>query len=99
MNKLEKRKMFVFAITLLLLPGILFGGDDDFVLPFLDMIKTWISGNVGLTGAILVMIISIVWAIAGGGFGKILVGFIFSIFIGSALFWAEKAFNLGQTFA
>jgi type IV secretory pathway VirB2 component (pilin) len=84
---------------MLIVPIMSFGANDEFVVPFKDLIVTWIQGNVGLTIAIIIMIVSIIAGIAGGGFGVIGKGFILSIFIGAAVFLAEQSFNIGTSFS
>lgn len=96
MKNLNKKIIF---LLLLMLPAFLFGAENDvFILPFKEMIQTWMQGDVGLTVAIVIMVISVLWGAAGGGFPVIGKGFLLSIIVGGVIFFAEKAFELGKGF-
>jgi len=102
MNKLiKKHGLFLGLLMMCFLPSFVFGAvaSDDFVVPFKDMVIAWMKGNVGLTAAILVMIIAVIWGAFGGGFQVIGKGFVFSVLIGAIVFFADKAFSLGAAFA
>lgn len=96
MKNLNKKIIF---LLLLMLPAFLFGaGDDAFILPFKEMIQTWMQGEVGLTVAIVIMVISVLWGAAGGGFPIIGKGFLLSIIVGGVIYLAQKAFEIGIEF-
>lgn len=98
---LSRNKKILMLALIALLPMFSFasGTSDAFVVPFQTLLKNWMTGNVGLTIAIIIMIISVVWGAFGGGFGVIGKGFILSILVGGVVYFAEKAFDLGSAFA
>ena len=98
MKKGNKKFLIPILVLFMILPNLLFGASDDFVLPFKDLVVTWMKGNVGLTIAIITMVISIIWGFAGGGFGIIGKGFLLSILVGGVVWIAEKAFDIGASF-
>lgn len=97
---MEKNKKIILMLLMLLAPLFVFGAEDEtqFIAPFKEMVITWMQGDVGLTIAIVIMVISVVWGAAGGGFGVIGKGFLLSIIVGGVVFFAEKAFDLGFGF-
>ena len=96
MKNLNKKIIF---LLLLMLPAFLFGEENDaFILPFKEMIQAWMQGDVGLTVAIVIMVISVLWGAAGGGFPIIGKGFLLSIIVGGVIYFAEKAFEIGKAF-
>ncbi|WP_418181410.1 hypothetical protein ACNSOL_11965 (plasmid) [Aliarcobacter lanthieri] len=96
---MKENKLLVLAgLLFFLLPSLVFGADDDFVVPFMELIITWMKGNVGLTIAIIIMVFAVIWGAFGGGFGIIGKGFILSILVGSVVWLAEKGFDIGTSF-
>lgn len=97
---MKKSFKLVLMLLALLAPLFVFGAEDEtqFIAPFKEMVITWMQGDVGLTIAIVIMVISVVWGAAGGGFPVIGKGFLLSIIVGGVIFFAEKAFNLGFGF-
>lgn len=77
----------------------IFAANDDFVVPFFDMLVEWMQGNVGLMIALIIMIISVIAGAFGGGFGVIGKGFVLSIIVGGVVWFAEQAFNIGSSFS
>ena len=59
MKKENKKSLLVGLLVLIILPSIAFGADDDFVVPFFNMLVKWMQGNVGMVIALIIMIISI----------------------------------------
>lgn len=97
----ESRFFALLGLMLMFLPSLVFGapGDsDEFVTPFMDVIVAWMKGNVGLTIAIIIMVISVIYGAFGGGFGVIGKGFVLSIIVGSVIWIATKAFDIGASF-
>lgn len=96
-----KKSKFIMALLMMFLPVFVFATttDDAFIMPFHDLIVAWMTGNVGLTIAIVIMVISVIWGAFGGGFGIIGKGFIFSILVGGIVFFAEKAYDMGGSFS
>lgn len=97
--KINKINKLTIALIVMLLPAMAFGAVDDFVVPFKDLLTTWIQGSVGLTFSIVVMLISVIWGAFGGGFGVIGKGFLISILIGGIIFFAEQSFTIGTGFS
>ena len=98
---MKNKKNLVLLLLMLLAPVFVFGADDEtlFIAPFKEMVITWMQGDVGLTIAIVIMVISVIYGAAGGGFGVIGKGFLLSIIVGGVVFFAEKAFDLGFGFS
>lgn len=98
----KNKILALLGIMFMLLPSFLLAaggeGSDDFVVPFMDVITTWMKGNVGLTIAIIIMVISVIYGAFGGGFGVIGKGFVLSIIVGSVIWIATKAFDIGASF-
>ncbi len=97
----KKNKFMLLALIMLLVPVFSFAtssAQDDFITPFMNLLTAWMTGNVGLTISIVIMIISVVWGAFGGGFGVIGKGFVLSILVGGVIFFATKAWNLGGAF-
>lgn len=99
MKKENKKSLLVGLLVLMLIPSLAFGADDDFVVPFYDMLVVWMEGNVGLIIALIIMIISVIAGAFGGGFGVIGKGFVLSIIVGGVVWFAEQAFNIGTSFS
>ena len=99
MKKENKKSLLVGLLVLIILPSIAFGANDDFVVPFFDMLVKWMEGNVGMVIALLIMIISVIAGAFGGGFGIIGKGFILSIIVGGVVWFAEEAFKIGTSFS
>lgn len=97
---MEKRFKLLLMVAALFAPLFVFGAgaSDDFVVPFMDMLTTWMTGNVGTTIAIIIMIISVIAGAFGGGFGVIGKGFVLSIIVGGVIWFAEQAVGIGRTF-
>lgn len=96
--KKDKKSLLVGLIVLMLLPSLAFG-NDEFVVPFFDMLVKWMEGNVGMVIALIIMIISVIAGAFGGGFGVIGKGFVLSIIVGGVVWFAESAFNIGSSFS
>lgn len=98
MKKENKKSLLVGLLVLMLIPSLAFG-NDDFVVPFFDMLVQWMEGNVGMVIALIIMIISVIAGAFGGGFGVIGKGFVLSIIVGGVVWFAEQAFNIGTSFS
>ena len=98
MKKENKKSLLVGLLVLMLIPSLAFG-NDDFVVPFFDMLVQWMEGNVGMVIALIIMIISVIAGAFGGGFGVIGKGFVLSIIVGGVVWFAESAFNIGTSFS
>ena len=98
MNKENKKSLLVGLLVLMLIPSLAFG-NDDFVVPFFNMLVQWMEGNVGMVIALIIMIISVLAGAFGGGFGVIGKGFVLSIIVGGVVWFAEQAFNIGTSFS
>ena len=98
MKKENKKSLLVGLLVLMLIPSLAFG-NDDFVVPFFDMLVQWMEGNVGMVIALIIMIISVLAGAFGGGFGVIGKGFVLSIIVGGVVWFAEQAFNIGTSFS
>ncbi len=96
----NKKKLGLLLLLMLFIPVFSFAAatGDEFITPFRTLLITWMQGNVGITIAFVIMIISVIWGAAGGGFGIIGKGFILSILVGGILFFAQKAFDIGIAF-
>lgn len=96
----NKKKLGLLLLLMLFIPVFSFAAatGDEFITPFMTLLITWMQGNVGITIAFVIMIISVIWGAAGGGFGIIGKGFILSILVGGILFFAQQAFNIGIAF-
>ena len=99
--KKDKKSILIGLLALIILPSIAFGatGSDDFVEPFLTMLKEWMAGNVGIIIALIIMIISVIAGAFGGGFGVIGKGFVLSIIVGGVVWLAQSAFDIGAGFS
>ena len=97
--KKDKKSLLIGLLVLIILPSIAFGADDDFVVPFFNMLVQWMEGNVGMVIALIIMIISVIAGAFGGGFGVIGKGFVLSIIVGGVVWFAEQAFNIGTSFS
>lgn len=95
---MKDMKKVLALLLLLLLPSFLFAVDDAFIMPFQTMLITWMTGQVGLTVSIIIMVISVLWGAAGGGFAVIGKGFLLSIIVGGIIYFATWAFNIGTAF-
>ncbi len=98
MKKENKKSLLVGLLVLMLIPSLAFG-NDDFVVPFFNMLVQWMEGNVGMVIALIIMIISVIAGAFGGGFGVIGKGFVLSIIVGGVVWFAEQAFNIGSSFS
>ena len=98
MKKENKKSLLIGLLVLMLIPSLAFG-NDDFVVPFFDMLVQWMEGNVGMVIALIIMIISVLAGAFGGGFGVIGKGFVLSIIVGGVVWFAEQAFNIGTSFS
>ena len=98
MKKENKKSLLIGLLVLMLIPSLAFG-NDDFVVPFFDMLVQWMEGNVGMVIALIIMIISVLAGAFGGGFGVIGKGFVLSIIVGGVVWFAESAFNIGTSFS
>ena len=98
MKKENKKSLLVGLLVLMLIPSLAFG-NDDFVVPFFNMLVQWMEGNVGMVIALIIMIISVIAGAFGGGFGVIGKGFVLSIIVGGVVWFAESAFNIGTSFS
>ena len=98
MKKENKKSLLIGLLVLMLIPSLAFG-NDDFVVPFFDMLVDWMEGNVGMVIALIIMIISVIAGAFGGGFGVIGKGFVLSIIVGGVVWFAEQAFNIGTSFS
>ena len=98
MKKENKKSLLVGLLVLMLIPSLAFG-NDDFVVPFFNMLVQWMEGNVGMVIALLIMIISVIAGAFGGGFGVIGKGFVLSIIVGGVVWFAEQAFKIGTGFS
>ena len=98
MKKENKKSLLIGLLVLMLIPSLAFG-NDDFVVPFFDMLVQWMEGNVGMVIALIIMIISVIAGAFGGGFGVIGKGFVLSIIVGGVVWFAEQAFNIGSSFS
>ena len=98
MKKENKKSLLIGLLVLMLIPSLAFG-NDDFVVPFFDMLVQWMEGNVGMVIALIIMIISVIAGAFGGGFGVIGKGFVLSIIVGGVVWFAEQAFNIGTSFS
>ena len=98
MKKQNKKSLLIGLLVLMLIPSLAFG-NDDFVVPFFDMLVQWMEGNVGMVIALIIMIISVLAGAFGGGFGVIGKGFVLSIIVGGVVWFAEQAFNIGTSFS
>lgn len=98
MKKENKKSLLVGLLVLMLIPSLAFG-NDDFVVPFFNMLVQWMEGNVGMVIALIIMIISVIAGAFGGGFGVIGKGFVLSIIVGGVVWFAEQAFNIGTSFS
>ena len=98
MKKENKKSLLVGLLVLMLIPSLAFG-NDDFIVPFFDMLVEWMLGNVGMFLALIIMIISVIAGAFGGGFGVIGKGFVLSIIVGGVVWFAEQAFNIGTSFS
>ena len=98
MKKENKKSLLIGLLVLMLIPSLAFG-NDDFVVPFFNMLVAWMEGNVGMVIALLIMIISVIAGAFGGGFGVIGKGFVLSIIVGGVVWFAEQAFNIGTSFS
>lgn len=96
----NKKKLGLLLLLMLFIPVFSFAAatGDEFITPFRTLLITWMQGNVGITIAFVIMIISVIWGAAGGGFGIIGKGFILSILVGGILFFAQQAFDIGIAF-
>ena len=99
MKKENKKSLLVGLLVLIILPSIAFGANDDFVVPFFDMLVAWMQGNVGMVIALIIMIVSVIAGAFGGGFGLIGKGFVLSIIVGGVVWFAEEAFKIGTSFS
>lgn len=97
--KKDKKSLLIGLLVLLILPSIAFGADDAFIIPFSDMLKAWMAGNVGMVIALIIMIISVIAGAFGGGFGVIGKGFVLSIIVGGVVWFAQAAFDIGSGFS
>ena len=98
MKKENKKSLLIGLLVLMLIPSLAFG-NDDFVVPFFNMLVQWMEGNVGMVIALIIMIISVIAGAFGGGFGVIGKGFVLSIIVGGVVWFAEQAFNIGTGFS
>ena len=98
MKKENKKSLLIGLLVLMLIPSLAFG-NDDFVVPFFNMLVQWMEGNVGMVIALIIMIISVIAGAFGGGFGVIGKGFVLSIIVGGVIWFAESAFNIGTSFS
>lgn len=98
MKKENKKSLLVGLLVLMLIPSLAFG-NDDFVVPFFNMLVQWMEGNVGMVIALIIMIISVIAGAFGGGFGVIGKGFVLSIIVGGVVWFAEQAFKIGTSFS
>ena len=98
MKKENKKSLLIGLLVLMLIPSLAFG-NDDFVVPFFNMLVQWMEGNVGMVIALIIMIISVLAGAFGGGFGVIGKGFVLSIIVGGVVWFAESAFNIGTSFS
>lgn len=98
MKKENKKSLLIGLLVLMLIPSLAFG-NDDFVVPFFNMLVQWMEGNVGMVIALIIMIISVIAGAFGGGFGVIGKGFVLSIIVGGVVWFAESAFNIGSSFS
>mgnify|MGYP003466947419 FL=1 len=98
MKKENKKSLLIGLLVLMLIPSLAFG-NDDFVVPFFNMLVQWMEGNVGMVIALIIMIISVIAGAFGGGFGVIGKGFVLSIIVGGVVWFAEQAFNIGTSFS
>lgn len=98
MKKENKKSLLIGLLVLMLIPSLAFG-NDDFVVPFFNMLVQWMEGNVGMVIALIIMIISVLAGAFGGGFGVIGKGFVLSIIVGGVVWFAEQAFNIGTSFS
>ena len=98
MKKENKKSLLIGLLVLMLIPSLAFG-NDDFVVPFFDMLVQWMEGNVGMVIALIIMIISVLAGAFGGGFGVIGKGFVLSVIVGGVVWFAEQAFNIGTSFS
>ena len=98
MKKENKKSLLIGLLVLMLIPSLAFG-NDDFVVPFFNMLVQWMEGNVGMVIALIIMIISVLAGAFGGGFGVIGKGFVLSIIVGGEVWCAEQAFNIGTSFS
>lgn len=98
MKKENKKSLLIGLLVLMLIPSLAFG-NDDFVVPFFNMLVQWMEGNVGMVIALIIMIISVIAGAFGGGFGVIGKGFVLSIIVGGVVWFAESAFNIGTSFS
>ena len=98
MKKENKKSLLIGLLVLMLIPSLAFG-NDDFVVPFFDMLVQWMEGNVGMVIALIIMIISVIAGAFGGGFGVIGKGFVLSIIVGGVVWFAEQAFSIGTSFS
>lgn len=96
----NEKKLGLLLLLMLFIPAFSFAAatGDEFITPFRSLLITWMQGNVGITIAFLIMIVSVIWGAAGGGFPIIGKGFILSILVGGILFFAQKAFDIGIAF-
>ena len=98
MKKENKKSLLIGLLVLMLIPSLAFG-NDDFVVPFFNMLVQWMEGNVGMLIALIIMVISVIVGAFGGGFGVIGKGFVLSIIVGGVVWFAESAFNIGTSFS
>ena len=98
MKKENKKSLLIGLLVLMLIPSLAFG-NDDFVVPFFDMLVQWMEGNVGMVIALIIMIISVIAGAFGGGFGVIGKGFVLSIIVGGVVWFAQAAFDIGAGFS
>ena len=59
MKKENKKSLLIGLLVLMLIPSLAFG-NDDFVVPFFNMLVQWMEGNVGMVIALIIMIISVI---------------------------------------
>lgn len=96
--KKDKKSLLLGLLVLIALPSLAFG-NDEFVVPFFDMLVKWMEGNVGMLIALIIMILSVIAGAFGGGFGVIGKGFVLSIIVGGVVWFAESGFNIGTSFS
>lgn len=96
--KKDKKSLLLGLLVLVALPSLAFG-NDEFVVPFFDMLVKWMEGNVGMLIALIIMILSVIAGAFGGGFGVIGKGFVLSIIVGGVVWFAESGFNIGTSFS
>ncbi len=92
-QKIDVKTILMFLI--MAFPVSIFGADDDIAIPIKDLVVTWMKGNVGLTIAIVIVVLAAIGAPFGGGWGLFGKAVVFAIILGSCIFFAETVFNIG----